>query len=341
MVILYILLAILVFGFLVFIHELGHFLFAKKFGVTITEFSLGMGPKLFSKKGKDGVDYSIRALPFGGFVSMVGESEDSEDPNAFNKKPAWQRFIITLAGAVMNLLVGIIIMIILTSTNERFGTTKIGLFNDNATSNQYLMLEDEILKVGNTRVHTYSELSYEIMRKGYEPITLTVKRNGTEIVIDNVEFPKTSSEGIAFGSMDFKVYGEERTFSTIVKNSYYSCKSTIKMIWDSFFDLISGRYGVEQVSGPIGVTGAITDAAKTNAYSLFYLIVVISMNLGIFNLLPIPALDGGSLLLLLIEMIVRKPIPQKIEYGIKAVGFILLMTFAVLISFKDIIFLFK
>ena len=113
------------------------------------------------------------------------------------------------------------------------------------------------------------------------------------------------------------------------------------MIWDSLFDLISGRYGMEQVSGPIGVTGAITTAAKTSTYSLFYLVVVISMNLGIFNLLPIPALDGGSLLLLLIEMIVRKPIPQKIEYGIKAVGFILLMGFAIIISFKDIIFLFR
>ena len=179
------------------------------------------------------------------------------------------------------------------------------------------------------------------MRKGFEPITLTVIRNGEEIVLNNVEFPKISSDGIVFGSMDFLVYGENRSFLTIVKNSYYSCKSTIKMIWDSLFDLISGRYGMEQVSGPIGVTGAITNAAKTSTYSLFYLIVVISMNLGIFNLLPIPALDGGSLLLLLIEMVVRKPIPQKIEYGIKAVGFVLLMTFAAIISFKDIIFLFK
>ncbi len=341
MIVFYILISILVFGFLIFIHELGHFLFAKKFGVAITEFSLGMGPKIFSKKGKDGIAYSLRLFPIGGFVSMVGEDEESDNPNAFNKKPACQRFIITAAGAIMNLLVGTVIMIILTSTNPRFGTTKIGEFSTDATSNQYLMLEDEIVKVGNTRVHTASELSYEIMRKGYEPITLTIIRNGSEIVIDNVEFPKISSDGIVFGSMDFLVYGEDRTFSAIVKNSYYSCKSTIKMIWDSLFDLITGRYGMEQVSGPIGVTGAITNAAKTSTYSLFYLVVVISMNLGIFNLLPIPALDGGSLLLLIVEMIIRKPIPQKIEYGIKAIGFILLMGFAIIISFKDVIFLFK
>ena len=179
------------------------------------------------------------------------------------------------------------------------------------------------------------------MRKGYEPISITVIRNGNQITIDNVVFPKTSSEGVAFGSMDFFVYGEERTFFTVIKNSYYSCKSTIKMIWDSLYDLLSGRYWVQQLSGPIGVTGAITQAAKTSTYSLFYLVVVISMNLGIFNLLPIPALDGGSLLLLLFEMIIRKPIPQKIEYGIKTVGFIALMMLVVFVSLKDIIFLFK
>ncbi len=341
MIVLYILIAIFVFGFMIFIHELGHFMFAKKFKVAISEFSIGMGPKLFSKKGKDGVDYSLRLFPIGGFVAMIGESEDSDDPNAFNKKPAWQRFIITAAGAIMNLLVGIIIMTILTATMSRYGTTKIGQFTESATSNQYLMLEDEIIKVENTRVHTSSELSYEIMRKGYKPISITVIRNGNEITLDNVVFPQTSSEGVAFGSMDFFVYGEDRTFSTVVKNSFYSSKSTIKMIWDSLYDLLSGRYGVEQVSGPIGVTGAITQAAKTSTYSLFYLVVVISMNLGIFNLLPIPALDGGSLLLLLVEMIIRKPIPQKIEYGIKAAGFIALMMLVIFVSLKDIIFLFK
>ncbi len=341
MIVFYILIAILIFGFMIFIHELGHFMFAKKFGVAISEFSIGMGPKILSKKGKDGIDYSLRLLPIGGFVAMIGESEESEDPNAFNKKSAWQRFIIIAAGAIMNLLIGIIIMIILTASNERYGTTKIGQFDDSATSNQYLMVNDEIVKVENTRVHTASELNYEIMRKGYRPISITVLRDGNKITLDNVIFPNTVSEGISFGLVDFFVYGEDRTVSTVIKNSYFSCKSTIKMIWDSLFDLVSGRYGIEQVSGPVGVTGAITQAAKTSTYSLFYLVVVISINLGIFNLLPIPALDGGSLVLLLVEMIIRKPIPQKIEYGIKAAGFAILMAFVLIVSFKDIIFLFK
>lgn len=341
MIVFYIIIAILIFGFMIFIHELGHFVFAKKFGVAISEFSIGMGPKLFSIKGKDGIDYSLRLLPIGGYVAMIGESEDSDDPNAFNKKPAWQRFIITAAGAIMNLLIGIIIMVILTASMERFGTTIIGEFDKNATSDEYLCVGDKIIKVENIMVHTTSELNYEIMRKGYEPISITLIRNGNEITIDNVEFPQTSNEGVEFGSVDFLVYGENRTLYTVIKNSFYSCKSTIKMIWDSLYDLISGRYGVEQVSGPIGVTGAITQAARTSTYSLFYLVVIISMNLGIFNLLPIPALDGGSLLLLVVEMIIKKPIPQKIEYGIKAAGFIALMMLVAVISFKDIIFLFK
>lgn len=341
MIFLYILIAILVFGFLIFVHELGHFIFAKIFGVAITEFSLGMGPKLISKKGKDGVEYSLRALPIGGFVAMVGEDEESDDPNAFDKKPAWQRFIIVIAGAVMNLLVGIIIMIIITLCTDRFGGTTVAEFMDGSTSNlSGLQINDEIIEINGYNVHTASDLSYEIMRNGYEPVDVTVIRNGKEITIADVKFPQVSSQGVAFGSMDFKIYEEPKSFGVICKNAFYSCTSTVKMIWDSLYDLISGRYGIEAVSGPVGVTGAITDAAKTGAHSLFYIVVVISMNLGIFNLLPIPALDGGTLLFTLIEMIFRRPIPKKIENGLKIAGFALLMLLVIFVTFKDIFGLF-
>ena len=200
---------------------------------------------------------------------------------------------------------------------------------------------DEIIKINNTRVHTSRELGYEIMRSGYEPISITVIRNGKREVIENVQFPQTSSQGVVFGMADFSVFPEEKTFSTVVKNSFFTCTSTVKMIWDSLYDLVTGRYGMEQVSGPIGVTGAITQAAQSSAYQLFYLIAVIAMNLGVFNLLPIPALDGGSLLLLLVEMITRKKLPEKIETAIKAGGFAILMLIAILVTFKDVIYLFK
>lgn len=341
MIVLYILIAILVFGFLIFVHELGHFLFAKKFGVTISEFSLGMGPKLLSKKGKDGVEYALRLLPIGGYVAMVGEDEDSDDPNAFHKKPAWQRFIIVIAGAIMNLLVGIIIMIILTIATPRFGGTTVAEFREGATSSvSGLRVNDEIIEINGYNVHTANDLSYEIMRNGYEPVEVTIMRGGKEITISDVTFPQISSQGVAFGSMDFLVFEEEKGFGVVCKNAFYSCTSTVKMIWDSLFDLVSGRYGIEAVSGPIGVTGAITDAAETSAYSLFYMVVVISINLGVFNLLPIPALDGGTLLFLLIEMIFKKPIPRKVENSLKLAGFALLMLLVIFVSFKDIFGLF-
>ena len=342
MIVLYIIIAIFVFGFMIFVHELGHFLFAKKFNVAINEFSIGMGPKIFSKKGKDGVDYSLRALPIGGYVAMEGEDEESNNPLAFNKKPAWQRFIIVIAGAMMNIIISVLILAIITACTPRFGTTVIYKFQDNATSDDSgLRINDEIIEIDGVNVHTSGELSYEIMRRGYKPVSVTVIRDGEEIVIDNIVFPGVTSDGVLFGSPDFYVFGEDRSFGSIIKNTFYTSKSTIKMTWDSLYDLFSGRYGIEQLSGPVGITGAITDAAKTSAESLFYLVAVIGINLGIFNLLPIPALDGGTLLLTLIEMITKKKLPQNVEAGIRTVGFMLLMLLAVVILFKDVIFLFK
>lgn len=342
MIVLYIFIAIFVFGFMIFVHELGHFLFAKKFNVAINEFSIGMGPKIFSKKGKDGIDYFLRALPIGGYVAMEGEDEESNNPLAFNKKPAWQRFIIVIAGAMMNIIISVLILAIITACTPRFGTTVIYKFQDNALSDDSgLRIKDEIVEIDGVNVHTSGELSYEIMRRGYKPVSVTVIRDGERMTIDNVAFPGVSSDGVLFGSPDFYVFGEDRSLGSVIKNTFYTSKSTIKMTWDSLYDLFTGRYGIEQLSGPVGITGAITDAAKTSAESLFYLVAVIGINLGIFNLLPIPALDGGTLLLTLIEMITKKKLPQNIEAGIRTAGFMLLMLLAVVILFKDVIFLFK
>ena len=341
MVILYVLLALFIFGCMILFHELGHFMFAKIFKVKINEFSIGMGPILFYLIGKDGVKYSLRLLPIGGYVAMDGEDEDSDNPNAYNKKPAWQRFIIVMAGGIVNLLVGSIIMICLTISTSHFGTTTVSGFGQNSTSDDYgLQVDDEILKINNTNVHTYDDLSYEIMHNGYMPVSVTLNRNGEVITIDNVKFPTIEAQGVKFGQIDFGVYLEQKNFSNVIKNSFVSIKSSIKMVWDSFFDLFTGRYGIDQISGPIGVTGAIGDAAQFGLYALFYMIVVISMNLGVFNLLPIPALDGGTLVFLLIEMLFKKHIPQKIEKAIKAVGLILLLSLVLIVTIKDVVHIF-
>ena len=338
MTFLYILLAIFIFGILILIHEAGHYLFARLFRVTVYEFAIGMGPKILSHTSKKtGIVYSLRLLPFGGFVSMAGEDEESDDPNAFNKKPVWQRFIITAAGATVNLVAGILVMGILVAAAKALPSTTIHSFDENSTSVQYLQAKDQITAVDGTRVHTFNDLLYEIMRKGVEPIDITVVRDGSEITVSDVVFPTITDSGVVFGNVDFIPYAEAKTPLTVLKHACVRSVSTIKMIWESLFDLVSGRYGMEAVSGPVGVTQAMTEAASTSLSSLVYLAVVISMNLGIMNLLPLPALDGGRLVFLLIEGIRRKPIPARIEGYIHFAGLAVLMLAMVLITFKDII----
>ena len=337
MIVLYILLAVLVFGAMIFFHELGHFAFAKIFKVKINEFSIGMGPKLLSKKFKDEVIYSIRLFPIGGFVSMAGEDDESDDPNSYDKKPAWQRFIIVIAGATMNILIAVVIIFFLTITVPRYGTTTVHSVPDDFSFESGLLAGDEIIKVNNTSVKTLDELSYEIMYNGNKPIDLTVVRNGEKQVLKNIQFPTFEQDGEKFGKINFTIKGEDRTFLTIIKNTYHSSVSTVKMIWDSLIGLLTGRFGINQVSGPIGVTGAIVQVAKYGPRQFFYMVAVISMNLGVFNLLPIPALDGGSLVFTGIEMIFKKRVPQKIEQNIKFAFLILLLALVVFVSIKDVI----
>ncbi|MBR5441313.1 MAG: site-2 protease family protein, partial [Clostridia bacterium] len=283
--VLQVLLSILLFGFLIFIHEGGHFLFARLFKVTVNEFAIGMGPKLLSKKSKkSGIVYSLRAFPIGGFVSMAGEDEDSDDPNAFFRKPVWQRLIITAAGATVNLAAGAIVMTILVLVNPILGSTTIAEFNEGAISQKAgLEVMDEIKEIDGHNVHILDDLYYEVMRLGIEPVDITVIRDGKEIVVKDVEFPQQSASSIAFGDLDFKVARESVNPLTLAKHSYYKCTYTVKMIWESFYDLITGRYGIEAVSGPVGVTEALTEAADAGAYSFTNLAVIISINLGVMN----------------------------------------------------------
>jgi len=344
MQLLYVLVAILIFGLLIFIHEGGHYLFARLFHVSITEFAIGFGPKLLSRTSeKTGIAYSLRAIPFGGFVAMVGEDEDSDDPNAFHKKPVWQRFIITAAGASVNLLAGILVMSILVATSPSLPSTVIydmeisGYTDTNTSADSGLLPGDRIVAVEGTRVHTGNELVYEVMRKGVDPIDVTLVRDGETITLSDVVFPTTTESGVTVGLVDFRVYSERRTPANVLKHAFFRSTSTIKMIWESLYDLVRGRYGLEAVSGPVGATQAMTEAASSSARDLIYLSVVISMNLGIMNLLPLPALDGGRLVFLLIEGIRRKPFPRKVEGYVNFAGLAILMGLMVLVTVKDVL----
>ena len=336
--------AVLVFGFLIFIHEFGHYISARIFKVKINEFSIGMGPKLvWYDSKKTGIRYALAMFPIGGYVAMAGENEESDDPNSFNKKPAWQRFIITAAGAFINIVAGFLAMIILTSMIP-IGSTTIGEFADKSetgyeisSSESGLMVGDTVIRVDGKRVKILDELSYEIMRKGNEPIDITVIRNGEEITIADVVFPTVTESGQSFGSMDFRVRRAEKTFGNFMTFSLRKSFLIVRMCWESLFDLITGRYTLAAVSGPVGISSAIGNAAKEGITSLLYIVSLISINLGFMNLLPIPALDGGRLITVLFEMITRKRVPEKIEGMINTVGLMVLLLLSFVIMIKDVV----
>ena len=239
----------------------------------------------------------------------------------------------------MNIILGIILMLVVVTSSPRIcGTTVLRFAENGALSDKSgLMIGDEILKVENARVHTAAELAYEIMRNGTEPLELTVKRNSEKIVLENVTFPTIVSGGIKYGLADFNTAEEEKTVGNVLEQTYFRSISTIKMIWQGLLDLVTGRYGFEQVSGPVGFTGAVSEAAKSGTINYLYLVVVITMNLGIFNLLPLPALDGGRLLFLIIELVIRRPVPSKYEAYIHAIGFVALMGLILYVTFNDIL----
>ncbi len=339
-----ILYAVLIFSGMILIHEFGHYLFARIFHVDILEFAIGMGPRIVKwTSRKTGIVYSIRLFLLGGFVSMEGEDSASESEGALNRKPVWQRLIITAAGAFMNILLGFVLMLCMVLSSKALGTTIVAQFDDPSTSVVYqsgLREEDEILYVGNSRVHTNIELAYEIMRQGTQPVDLTVMRGGEKLVLPDVVFSVAEEDGVAYGEVDFIVYGTAKSVGGVLRQTWYQSISSIKMIWQSLFDLVSGKYGLDSFSGPVGVTEAIGQAASTSSTSLLYLCTLISMNLGVFNLLPLPALDGGRILFQLLELVRGKPVKPEVEGYIHSAGIVILLLFMVIITFKDVIGLF-
>ncbi len=343
MSILYVLLAILLFGVLIFVHELGHFLTARLFKVKVNEFSIGMGPKIISKTSKKtGTAYSWRALPIGGFVSMEGEDRSSDDEGAFCKKPVWQRMIITAAGSLTNILVGFLVMFILMSNSVLFSNT-VASFTDTAVSNEWIQEGDKIVKIGNLNTHTGNDVVYAITRYGTSATNVTVLRDGEKMTFE-VVFGTTENGGYLYGERDFYLWTENAIdnggFFTLLKHSFFQSKLMITMVLDSLSDLIVGKYSIKELSGPVGVTEVISDAASQHDGTVWLYFVLIAMNLGVVNLMPIPALDGGRLVFMLIELIIRKPVPEKVENAIHTVGMVLLLAFMLIITVKDVINLF-
>jgi regulator of sigma E protease len=273
---------------------------------------------------------------------MAGEDEDSDSENAFNKKSVWKRLLIVISGPIMNLVLGFILVVIMVSISGNLYSNVINYSDDISAISQESGLQsgDRIIKVGSTRVHTWSEVSDEVFNKGYKPIDITVIRGGEKIVVKNVVFPTLEESGVLFGQPDFSPSKDDYSYGNILKHSFYRSLSTVRLVVGSFIDLIKGRYGVDAVSGPIGISQTIGAFAQLGAYHFLFIVSLISINLGVFNLFPFPGLDGGRLLFLVIEAILGKPLNRNVEGYIHFVGIIILLGLALTVTFNDILRLF-
>lgn len=332
---------VLIFGLIIFIHELGHFIAARASKVTVNEFSIGMGPALFKKKVKKTL-YSLRILPIGGYVAMEGENDDSEDENAFIKKSVIKRIIICAAGATMNLILGFLLIGSTFIGVDRIGTTTISGFRDDSVSNQYgLMSGDKILKINNSTIFTDRDIVFEIFRDDNGVMPILVLRDNEKVLLEKVTFKVDELDAEKSLYIDFSVKGEDLTIMGGLKSAALETVSIARNSIISVVDLISGKIPFTELSGPIGVGQVVGQVAKTNFKNLINIAAFISISIGMFNLLPFPALDGGRILLLLIEAVRRKRIPVKYEGYINMAGLLMLFTLMIVITFKDIFFLFK
>lgn len=339
--------AIIVFGLIIFIHEFGHFMAAKLCGVKVNQFAIGMGPAIF-KKQKGETLYALRLFPFGGFCAMEGENEDSDSDRAFCNKKVWQRIIIVCAGAFMNLVLGFIVVVIMISTQDAITSTQISWFEDGASSQQSgLMLGDVVKSINDYHIFSEIDMSYQLQSDKDGVFDFVVERDGKEIELSGVEFKKDNN----VLHLDFKVNPIEINPITVAEYSAKTCVSYARLVLVSLKDLIIGRYKINDLSGPVGIvdvmSGVVDGYAKDSGIDWYSLIqqllslaALITINVGIFNLLPLPALDGGRLVFLIIEGIRRKPVPAKYEGYVHAAGLALLMALMVYITAHDIFKLF-
>lgn len=436
-----ILIGVLLFELIIFIHEFGHFITAKKSGIKVNEFSLGMGPKIFSF-GKGETKYSLRIFPIGGFCSMEGEDEESPEPRAFNNAKVWKRMIVIIAGAVMNIILGFVLMFVVVVQQDAYSSTEVQsfpatsfssctglqsgdvikeingygistsmdfnypistaelktvdgstleIYKEDCGNNLYNMavslVQDKNNKLSDEQVSKVNELlskstneivkakskedAFSVYENYYKKINdacgikdykvekiveketrkrytadILVERNGEEKLLKNVQFftYTTKDNSDPQVSIDFYVKPIEKTFGSVISQTFKQTISTCKMIYASLGGLLTGKFGLKDMSGPIGIASAVTTVASESlssgfmsaVNSIIYVMMIITVNLGLFNMLPFPALDGGRFVFLIIEAIRGKSVPRKVEAIVNGIGMGLLILLMILITANDI-----
>lgn len=436
-----ILIGVLLFELIIFIHEFGHFITAKKSGIKVNEFSLGMGPKIFSF-GKGETKYSLRIFPIGGFCAMEGEDEESPEPRAFNNAKVWKRMIVVIAGAVMNIILGFVLMFVVVVQQDSYSSTEVQsfpatsfssctglqsgdvikeingygistsmdfnypistaelktvdgstleIYKEDCGNNLYNMavslVQDKNNKLSDEQVSKVNELlskstneivkakskedAFSVYENYYKKINdacgikdykvekiveketrkrytadILVERNGEEKLLKNVQFftYTTKDNSDPQVSIDFYVKPIDKTIGSVISQTFKQTISTCKMIYASLGGLLTGKFGLKDMSGPIGIASAVTTVASESlssgfmsaVNSIIYVMMIITVNLGLFNMLPFPALDGGRFVFLIIEAIRGKSVPRKVEAIVNGIGMGLLILLMILITANDI-----
>ena len=381
--------AVFVFSAVIAIHEFGHFMVAKLCGVQVNEFSIGMGPVL-CKWVRKGTQYSIRALPVGGFVALEGEespeskqAEERSNPSAadggsspsrgakadagkpdlpplsgevaepigsdgevspsgipLNEAPVWQRALIMLAGAGMNFVLGFVVMaILITAQSEPITSKVLYQVEENALCGQTgLQAGDKILAVNGRRCFVANDILYELMRTEDYTADFTVLRDGKKVELPGVQFDTWQDDkGETHMSLGFTVYGIKKTPLNVLKEAGNSVLYYGRIIFASLSDLLRGRESINDLSGPVGIVTAIGQAASYGWQDLLEMLALITVNVGIFNLLPFPALDGGKVVFLLIEGVTGHAVPEKIQSGLTVAAFALLFGLMIFATYNDIL----
>lgn len=347
----YIILAILLFGILIAAHEWGHFIAARLCGVTVHEFSIGMGPLVWKKEGKKGTTFSLRALPIGGFCAMEGEEEDSDDPNSLSQQGFWKKVLVFAAGAIMNLLVGMLIILLLNFQAEGFMVpVAAGCAPEFEEVNGAALLEGDVFySINGSRIYTPSDIDLLVMMANGQPMDLVVLRDGEKVAFNQLAVGTFSdSEGAPYQGYGFyrSAVVKEATLGTRLEYTWYNTIDFVRTVWFSLQMLVSGSAGVSDLNGPVGIVSTINEVGNQSAsvadalVNIVYFGAFISVNLSVMNLLPIPALDGGHILFLVVstlsEKLFRKPIPLKYEAAINMVFLALLMGLMLFVTFNDV-----
>ena len=362
--------SVLIFGAVIAIHEFGHFSAAKLSGIQVNEYSIGMGPALF-KKIVGGTQYTLRLLPIGGYVAMEGEgspesnaaqrerdaaggeAEEEDDLESWNPIPPerrtgipfpeaaiWKRAIVMAAGPLMNFVLGFAVLLgLIALRSDPIASRVIYSIADGALCGQTgLQAGDEIVAVNGRRCFIANDILYELVRTQNTQADFTVRRDGKLVQLPGVQFDTyTDESGSTRMNIGFTVYALEKTPANVLKETVNSELYYGRIIFTSLVDLLRGRESINNLSGPVGIVSAISQAASYGITDVLELLVLITVNLGVLNLLPVPALDGGRLVFLAVEAVIRRPVSERVQESLTLATFILLFGLIIFATYNDVL----